>query len=232
MNERSRLARWRVAGVVTAPEPAGSIRPCVRRTSAFGRRRTRRSAAASLVRNGGRASLLQRPLGRSGPWLPKTHCRSLGRFASGSVVLFSSAWLALAYLKLGQPDKARRVLDRVFTEAPARTCQDRSGARHPIRQIAHAEIRSGRRSPQRGPEYCSPSADGSRSAAASGSKKSRRIASSGKSSKRWAIGLRPTPLSAAASNSSTECNVRPSSPKRYWPTAASDAATIRKRTGR
>ena len=29
-----------------------------------------------------------------------------------AVVFFSSAWLALAYLKLGQPDKARRVLDR------------------------------------------------------------------------------------------------------------------------
>src|SRR4029077_19570238 len=37
-----------------------------------------------------------------------------------SVVFFSSAWLAIAYLKLGQPDKARRVLDRVFNEAPAR----------------------------------------------------------------------------------------------------------------
>ena len=30
-----------------------------------------------------------------------------------SAVFFSSAWLALAQLKLGQPDKARRVLDRV-----------------------------------------------------------------------------------------------------------------------
>jgi predicted ATPase/class 3 adenylate cyclase len=36
------------------------------------------------------------------------------------VVVFSSAWLAIACLKLGQPDKARRVLDRVFNEAPAR----------------------------------------------------------------------------------------------------------------
>ena len=37
-----------------------------------------------------------------------------------SAVFFSSAWLALAQLKLGQPDRARRVLDRVFKEAPAR----------------------------------------------------------------------------------------------------------------
>jgi predicted ATPase/class 3 adenylate cyclase len=34
------------------------------------------------------------------------------------VVLFSSAWLALACLKLKQSDKAQRVLERVFTEAP------------------------------------------------------------------------------------------------------------------
>ena len=34
------------------------------------------------------------------------------------VVCCSSAWLALACLKLGQPDNARRVLDRVFTEGP------------------------------------------------------------------------------------------------------------------
>jgi class 3 adenylate cyclase/tetratricopeptide (TPR) repeat protein len=37
-----------------------------------------------------------------------------------TVVFFSSAWLALAYLKLEQPDKARRALDRVFNETPAR----------------------------------------------------------------------------------------------------------------
>ena len=37
-----------------------------------------------------------------------------------TVVFFSSAWLALSCLKLGQQDKARRVLDRVFGEAPAR----------------------------------------------------------------------------------------------------------------
>jgi class 3 adenylate cyclase/tetratricopeptide (TPR) repeat protein len=57
-----------------------------------------------------------------------------------SVVLFSSAWVALAYLKLGQPDKARRALDRVFTEAPDRMW--RMGGAHGIQyaKIANAEI--------------------------------------------------------------------------------------------
>jgi hypothetical protein len=36
------------------------------------------------------------------------------------VVLFSSAWLAIAYLKLGRSGDARRVLDRVFKEVPLR----------------------------------------------------------------------------------------------------------------
>jgi tetratricopeptide (TPR) repeat protein len=33
-------------------------------------------------------------------------------------VLFSSAWLAIAYLKLGQGDDAKQILDRVFKEVP------------------------------------------------------------------------------------------------------------------
>jgi tetratricopeptide (TPR) repeat protein len=36
------------------------------------------------------------------------------------VVLWSSSWLATAYLKLGQCDDARRVLDRALNEVPAR----------------------------------------------------------------------------------------------------------------
>ncbi|MGC2198807.1 MAG: hypothetical protein WA633_01450, partial [Stellaceae bacterium] len=35
-------------------------------------------------------------------------------------VLFSSAWLAIAYLKLGELDDAKRILDRVFKEVPLR----------------------------------------------------------------------------------------------------------------
>ena len=56
-----------------------------------------------------------------------------------AVVFFSSAWLAIAYLKLGQPDKARRVLDRVFNEAPARmykTC----GVRNPVRADRPSQV--------------------------------------------------------------------------------------------
>jgi class 3 adenylate cyclase/tetratricopeptide (TPR) repeat protein len=56
-----------------------------------------------------------------------------------SLVFFSSAWLALAYLKLGQPDKARRVLDRVFKEAPARLYKTAVYA-IPYAQIARAEV--------------------------------------------------------------------------------------------
>jgi tetratricopeptide (TPR) repeat protein len=56
-----------------------------------------------------------------------------------SAVFFSSAWLALAYLKLGQPDKARRVLDRVFKEAPARLYKTSAYA-IPYAQIARAEV--------------------------------------------------------------------------------------------
>ena len=56
-----------------------------------------------------------------------------------SAVFFSSAWLALAYLKLGQPDKARRVLDRVFKEAPARLYKT-GGYAIPYAQIARAEV--------------------------------------------------------------------------------------------
>jgi tetratricopeptide (TPR) repeat protein len=52
---------------------------------------------------------------------------------------FSSAWLALAQLKLGQPDKARRVLDRVFKEAPARLYKTSVYA-IPYAQIARAEV--------------------------------------------------------------------------------------------
>jgi len=37
-----------------------------------------------------------------------------------NVVLCSSAWAAIAYLKLGKPDDAKRLLDRVFKEAPLR----------------------------------------------------------------------------------------------------------------
>src|SRR5215472_10738943 len=38
-----------------------------------------------------------------------------------TVVVFASAWLAIAYLKLGKTADAKQVLDRVFKEVPLRT---------------------------------------------------------------------------------------------------------------
>jgi predicted ATPase/class 3 adenylate cyclase len=55
------------------------------------------------------------------------------------VVGFSSAWLAMAYSKLGQSDNARRVLDRLFNEMPARIVKSQSMA-IPYAQIARAQI--------------------------------------------------------------------------------------------
>lgn len=55
------------------------------------------------------------------------------------VVIFSSAWLSMAYAKLGQSDNARRILDRVFNEVPARIIKSRSMA-IPYAQIARAQI--------------------------------------------------------------------------------------------
>jgi tetratricopeptide (TPR) repeat protein len=56
-----------------------------------------------------------------------------------TVIFFSSAWLALAYLKLGEHDKARRALDRVFNETPARTYKT-SAFGISYAQIARAQI--------------------------------------------------------------------------------------------
>ena len=69
-----------------------------------------------------------------------------------AVVLFSSAWLALARLKLGQPDKAQRVLDRVYTEAPRRIYELQANA-IAYAQIARAQVQLTDRSTRRGPEH-------------------------------------------------------------------------------
>jgi tetratricopeptide (TPR) repeat protein len=55
------------------------------------------------------------------------------------VAIFASAWLAMAYSKLGQSDSARQVLDRLFNEMPARFFKSQSFAM-PYVQIAHAQI--------------------------------------------------------------------------------------------
>ena len=113
-----------------------------------------------------------------------------------AVVIFSSAWLAIAYSKLGQPDEARRILDRVFNEVPARLSSRMVPI--PYAQIARAQIQLTAGQPQRGPDTV-------RQALAAAerrpfaSKKSRPIEFSGKSMKRWGIGPRPTLRSAAVS---------------------------------
>ena len=53
-------------------------------------------------------------------WLQRKHCRSRGEISEWSLVFFSSAWLALSPVEVGTAGQARRVLDRVFKEAPAR----------------------------------------------------------------------------------------------------------------
>jgi predicted ATPase/class 3 adenylate cyclase len=55
------------------------------------------------------------------------------------VIIFSSAWLALAYSKLGQADNAQRVLDRLFDELPVRAVKSQWMAL-PYAQIARAQI--------------------------------------------------------------------------------------------
>jgi tetratricopeptide (TPR) repeat protein len=55
------------------------------------------------------------------------------------VVIFSSSWLAMAYSKLGQSDNARRILDRLFNEIPARFLKSQSMA-IPYALIASAQI--------------------------------------------------------------------------------------------
>lgn len=56
-----------------------------------------------------------------------------------TVVFFCSSWQALACLKLGQADRARSILDRLFSEAPARLYK---ASAHGIQyaQIARAEV--------------------------------------------------------------------------------------------
>ena len=119
-----------------------------------------------------------------------------------AVIMFSSAWLAMAYSKLGQLDNARRILDRLFNEMPARIVKSHWMA-IPYVQIARAEIqlitgdhnealntvREALAAAERGVHFVS--------------KKSRPTEFSGKSTKRWGIGPRPTPPSAAALRSST-----------------------------
>jgi DNA-binding winged helix-turn-helix (wHTH) protein/tetratricopeptide (TPR) repeat protein len=57
------------------------------------------------------------------------------------VVLWSSAWLAIAYLKLKQPARAKQVLERAFAEMPTRALDDREAYAVPYGRIAVAQLR-------------------------------------------------------------------------------------------
>jgi tetratricopeptide (TPR) repeat protein len=59
-----------------------------------------------------------------------------------NVVLCASAWMAIAHLKLGQLNDAKRVLDRVFKEVPIRALHEFAGAQHGVAfsQIALAQL--------------------------------------------------------------------------------------------
>jgi len=57
------------------------------------------------------------------------------------VVLWSSAWLAIAYLKLKQPARAKQIIERAFAEMPARALDDRAAYAVPYGHIAFAQLR-------------------------------------------------------------------------------------------
>ncbi len=55
-------------------------------------------------------------------------------------VFWSSAWLAIAYLKLKQPTYAKQILDRLFTEMPARGLGVGAAYAVPYGHIANAQL--------------------------------------------------------------------------------------------
>ena len=147
-----------------------------------------------------------------------------------AVVLFSSAWLAMAYSKLGQLDNARRILDRLFNEMPARIVKSHWMA-IPYAQIARAEIQliAGNHNE---------ALDTVREALAAAERRSFRLEEVAAyrvlGQVHEAMGDRAK--ADAAFRRSLEVldksNVLPNSLRRCWPMAAFVEATIRRRTGR
>src|SRR5262245_564404 len=56
------------------------------------------------------------------------------------VVHWSSAWLAIAFLKRKRPEQAKQILDRVFAEVPARALDNRSSFAMPYSHMAVAQL--------------------------------------------------------------------------------------------
>ena len=202
-----------------------------RRARARGRRCPRQCRAAGLVRDGGRALSTTEGFGTKPSLAAEEALPVAWEIGEWAVVFFSSAWLAIAYLKLGQPDKARRVLDRVFNEAPARIVKSQAYA-IAYAQIALAQIHLTTGQLQRGPEYRSPGAAAAEQRLLP-SRRSRgpsRSRASPRSDGRSGRGRRRVPPQPRGPR--RQSNVLPNSLKRCWPMAASAGATMRRRTGR
>jgi tetratricopeptide (TPR) repeat protein len=69
-------------------------------------------------------------------WLPKAW-----EIREWPVILWSSAWLAIAYLKLKQPARAKQIIERAFAEMPARALDNRAAYAVPYAHIAFAQLR-------------------------------------------------------------------------------------------
>src|SRR5262245_7397705 len=80
--------------------------------------------------------LWDKVIGVAEEWLPKSW-----EIREWPVVLWSSAWLAIAYLKLKRPTRAKQVIERAFAEMPARGLDNRVAYAVPYGHIAVAQLR-------------------------------------------------------------------------------------------
>ena len=140
VNNCARLSPWREADVVTVPEPASSIR------RSFSPDGCARSPTLSTMPSCGPGAAMEaEPYYYRGLWdeavlAAESALPVAWEIGEWTVVFFSSAWLAIAYLKLGQPDNARRILDRLFNEAPARIVKSHGRRSRTLRSPAPRSI--------------------------------------------------------------------------------------------
>ena len=131
VNERSRPVRWRRAGVVTVPEPAGSIRPSLSPGMRGRSPRNSMTRSGSLDRDGRPSLFTTEAFGMKRSGLPKTHCRPLGKSASGPWLLLFRLAGAIAALSWDSRTKPAASLI-AYSVKRLRACT-RGGTRHPIR---------------------------------------------------------------------------------------------------